>query len=118
MESETSPPPPVEGKEKESAVKTAEKKREEEEEGDRESCGSATQNVVRQITQRMVGMAIDELRRDEMRMKIRDHIIAPLIKLIYCQMFPYIIVAAVVLLSGVVMWVLMFTMFALTFYKK
>jgi len=90
----------------------------EKEKEDKSGCGSATQNVVRQITQRMVGMAIEELRRDEMRTKIRDHIISPLIKLIYCQMFPYIVVAAVVLLSGVVMWVLMFTMFALTFYKK
>ena len=63
-------------------------------------------------------MAMDELNQEDTRYKIKHHVIAPLVKLIYTQMFPYLIVAAIVLLSGLVMWVLMFTMFTLSYFKK
>lgn len=95
--------------------------------------------TVRLLTQRIVESVIDELNREEMKTRVQeriivplihlvnqeetkkrvnDHIIGPLIKLMYSQMFPYLIVAAIILLSGLVMWVLMFTMFAMTYFRK
>lgn len=80
--------------------------------------GLDRRTVVRCITQRIVAMAIEELNQAETRVKIKDHVISPLIKLIYAQMFPYLIVAAIILLSALVMWVLMFTMFTLSYFRK
>lgn len=95
--------------------------------------------TIRLLTQRIVESVIEELNRDEMKTRVQDHIISPLIalvnqedtkrrvndhiigpfiKLMYSQMFPYLIVAAFVLLSGLIMWVLMFTMFALTYFRR
>jgi hypothetical protein len=101
--------------------------------------GTGNNKTIRVLTQRIVEAVIQELNREEMRTRVKerviaplidimnqddtkkrvnDHVIGPLIKLMYSQMFPYLIVAAIVLLSGLVMWVLMFTMFALTYFRK
>lgn len=74
--------------------------------------------VVRSITQRVLAIAVDEMKRPDTKLKIQDHVIAPLIKMIYSQMYPYLIIAASVLLSGLVMWVLMFTMFTMSYFRK
>lgn len=109
---------------------------EEKSSGGQEPCRNRT---IRALTQRLVEAIVAELNRDEMRTcvhdrvisplidimnqedtkrRVNDHIIGPLIRLMYTQMFPYLIVAAIVLLSGLVMWVLMFTMFTLTYFRK
>ncbi len=74
--------------------------------------------VVRSVTQKLVALAIDELNQADTRAKIKDHVISPLIKLIYSQMYPYLILAATVLLAGLVMWVLMFIMFTMSYFRK
>ena len=74
--------------------------------------------VVRSVTQRLIALAIEELNQSDTRTKIKDHVISPLIKLIYSQMYPYLILAAIVLLAGLIMWVLMFTMFTLSYFRK
>lgn len=101
--------------------------------------GRPPNKTVRMLTQRLVEAIISELNRDEMKRcvndrvitplidimnqentkkRVNDHIIGPLIRLMYTQMFPYLIIAAIILLSGLIMWVLMFTMFALTYFRK
>ena len=73
---------------------------------------------MRSVTQRLIALAIEELNQSDTRTKIKDHVISPLIKLIYSQMYPYLILAAIVLLAGLIMWVLMFTMFTLSYFRK
>jgi hypothetical protein len=123
-----------------------EKEKEKDEDGDgrggrhlEQSRRDPKNKTIRLLTQRIVESVIDELNQEEMKTRVQDHIVAPLIhlmnqedtkrrvndhvispliKLMYSQMFPYLIVAAIILLSGLVMWVLMFTMFAMTYFRK
>ena len=73
---------------------------------------------VHAITQRVVTLAIDEFKQPETIQKVKDHILAPLVKLIYAQIYPYLIVGAIVMLCALVMWVLMFLMFTMAFFKN
>ena len=116
-----------------------EKKKEEEQENHIHKEEPCKNRTIRALTHRLVEAIVAELNRDEMRTcvhervisplidimnqedtkrRVNEHVIGPLIRLIYTQMFPYLIVAAIVLLSGLVMWVLMFTMFTLTYFRK
>ena len=70
------------------------------------------------VHERVISPLIDIMNQEDTKRRVNEHVIGPLIRLIYTQMFPYLIVAAIVLLSGLVMWVLMFTMFTLTYFRK
>jgi len=74
--------------------------------------------VVQIVTQRLISIAIEELKQPETISKIKDHILAPLVRLIYAQIYPYLIVAAVVVLCALVMWVLMFLMFTMSYFRR
>lgn len=69
------------------------------------------------ITNRVIDLIVAEMNKEETQQKIKWHIIKPLIRLIYSQMSPYLVMAAIVVISGIVMWILMFTMFTLSFFR-
>lgn len=70
------------------------------------------------ITQKVVTLAIEEFKQPETIQQVKDHILAPLVKLIYAQIYPYLIVGAIVMLCALIMWVLMFLMFTMAFFKS
>ena len=73
---------------------------------------------VHAVTQRLVSLAIEELKQPDTIARINTHILRPLVRLIYAQLYPYLIVAAVVVLCALVMWVLMFLMFTVAYFRK
>lgn len=78
---------------------------------------SGRTKFVHAVTQKLVALAIDELKQPETIRHIKDHILAPVVRLIYAQIYPYLIVAAIVVLCALVMWVLMFLMFTMAFFR-
>lgn len=68
------------------------------------------------MTNRMITMAIDELRREETQLRIRSHLVDPLIKIMSRQMMPYVLVLFG-LVSVILLTTLMtFAMFAMSFF--
>lgn len=68
--------------------------------------------------QRLIGLAAAELRHPDTIASIKTNILGPLVRLIYAQIYPYLIVAAVVVLCALVMWVLMFLMFTVSYFRS
>lgn len=99
---------------------------------------SGAHRALRVITQRVVETVVQELNREDVKARVKDHVISPLIdilnqedtkrrinehivlpliRLLYTQLFPYLVLAALVILCGMIMWILMFTMFTLSYMR-
>lgn len=75
--------------------------------------GGCARALVRTLTQRAIGIAVDELHKPETQQRIKTQIISPLTRLIYTQLFPYVLAAIVVVTLMLLMSILSFAMFAL-----
>lgn len=73
-------------------------------------------DAIGMMTNRMIAMAVEELRREETQLRIRSHLVDPLIKIMSQQMMPYVLVLFA-LVSAILLTTLMtFAMFAMSFF--
>lgn len=80
------------------------------------SKATPARDAIGMMTNRMIAMAIEELRREETQLRIRSHLVDPLIKIMSQQMMPYVLVLFA-LVSAILLTTLMtFAMFAMSFF--
>jgi hypothetical protein len=58
-----------------------------------------TRDAIRSIVHRVLALAVEELRRDDTKLHIREHLVHPMIKLAYEQAFPYIMAIVTVVIA-------------------
>lgn len=73
-------------------------------------------NAIGMMTNRMITMAIDELRRDETQHRIRSHLVDPLVKMMSQQMMPYVLVLFSLITAILLTTLMTFAMFATSFF--
>lgn len=72
---------------------------------------------VRSVTQKVLGLAMDELRKDETQQTVRQHVVDPLIKMLHTQLMPYLLLAAVVVIAILLMSMMTLTLSALFYFR-
>lgn len=70
------------------------------------------------MTNRMITMAIDEMRRDETQQRIRSHLVDPLVKMMSQQMMPYVQVLFSLITAILLTTLMTFAMFAMSFFGR
>lgn len=70
------------------------------------------------MTNRMLTMAMDELRREETQLRVRLHFVDPLVKMMSQQMMPYVLVLFALVTAILLTTLLTFTMFAMTLFGR
>ena len=75
-------------------------------------------SMVRALTGRVLDLIITELHSVENQKRLKEHIIHPLIKMLYTQMFPYVLVMCSVILIILLTSLCTCTMFALFFFRS
>lgn len=74
--------------------------------------------VVRTLTHRIFQQVIDEMNKPDSQQRLKDHISDPLIRMLYTQMFPYVMVICAVMLIILLTSLCTCTMFAMFFFKS
>lgn len=74
-------------------------------------------NVIGVVTNRMIEMAIDEMRRDETQLKIRSHLVEPLVKMMSAQMMPYVLVLFALITVIMLTTLMTFVMFVMSSFR-
>ena len=74
--------------------------------------------VMRALTHRLFDQLVCELHKSDSQRRLKDHIIDPLISMLYVQMFPYVMVICAVMLIILLTSLCTCTMFALFFFKS
>ena len=63
-------------------------------------------------------MAVEELRKDETRQHVRQHVVDPLIKMLHTQLMPYVLLAAVVIIAILLMSIMTLILSALFYFRR
>lgn len=72
--------------------------------------------TVRALTQRLLELAVSELHQPHSQQRVKDSIIDPLIRMLYKEMFPYVMVVCAVMLVILLTSLSTCTMFAMFFF--
>lgn len=66
----------------------------------------------------MISLAVDELKRDETQIRIRAHLVGPLVKIMSEQMMPYVLVLFSLVTAILLTTLMTFAMFANMFFGR
>lgn len=75
-------------------------------------------NMIKIITDRLLLLLVDEVNKPDTQKLIRQKIIAPVITLLYNELYPYIIALACIIMVLLVLSVLTFTGFLIYYLKN
>lgn len=75
-------------------------------------------DAIGMMTNRMITMAIDEMRRDETQQRMRTHLVDPLIKMMSQQMMPYVLVLFSLITAILLTTLMTFAMFAMSIFGR
>lgn len=70
------------------------------------------------LTNRVLSMVVDEMKRDDTQKSIRDHVVDPLVKMLFTQLMPYLMLLVVVIAAILLMSMMTLTLSALFYFKR
>jgi hypothetical protein len=73
--------------------------------------------MVSALTSRVLDLVITEMHTQETQQRVKEHIVDPLIKMLYTQIFPYVLVISFVILIILFTSICTCAMFALLFFR-
>lgn len=79
---------------------------------------SPARDAIGAMTNRMLTMAVDELRKEETQQRVRLHLVDPLVKMMSQQMMPYVLVLFALVSAILLTTLLTFTMFAMSLFGR
>jgi hypothetical protein len=75
-------------------------------------------NPIKQLTNRVLSMAFEELRREETQRKVREHLVHPLIKMIHSHLMPYLMMFVMVIAVLLLMSMLTLILSILFYFRR
>jgi hypothetical protein len=79
---------------------------------------SQQQNLVSNITQKLITIIVEEINKDEMQKIIKTKVISPVVQLIYRDLYPYIIMLSITIIMILLFTVLTFMFFVAYYLRK
>jgi hypothetical protein len=77
-----------------------------------------TQDVIRNMTQKVLALAVEELKKEESKKHIKDGIVDPLVKMLHGHLMPYLLALVVVIIAILLMSMMTLTLSALFYFKR
>jgi hypothetical protein len=84
---------------------------------ERLSGGSAPRNVISVLTRKVLSMALEELREEDMRRHVAENVIVPLLRVIMGELMPYAVIFSVIIAALLLMSALTLTLLAIFYFK-
>ena len=73
--------------------------------------------LARSITNKLMSLVVAEIQTAEMQKSIKDHIVQPVIHLLYKELYPYIISVSIVIVMILMFSIMTFVLFFLYHFK-
>lgn len=75
-------------------------------------------DAIKQLTNRFLTIAMEELKREETRDRIRDQLVTPLVKIMSAQMMPYVMALFALIVFILITCIMTFALFAMSYFGR
>lgn len=75
-------------------------------------------DAIKQLTNRFLTLAMEELRREETQERVREQLVTPLVKIMSTQMMPYVMALFALVVVILITCIMTFTLFAMSYFGR